>query len=129
MRSRALFFVQEARRSTLNRPQLDFISLAIHNKKIGIEKVIKMIDEMTATLKQDQVDDESKKEYCAIEFDNAEDKKKGLDRSISDLETAIAQGEEGISTLSEEIRALEAGIKALDKAVAEATEQRKEENE
>merc|ERR1719343_807245 len=31
--------------------------------------------------------------------------------------------------LSEEIAALEAGIKALDKSVAEATEQRKEENE
>merc|ERR1719272_1046546 len=106
MRSRALSFLPHSHN------QLDFIALAIHGQKIGFEKVIKMIDEMTATLKQEQVDDDSKKEYCAIEFDNAEDKKKGLDRSISDLETAIAQAEDGISTLMEEIKALEAGIKA-----------------
>merc|ERR1711937_752141 len=37
-------------------------------------------------------------------------------------------GKEGISTLIAEIKALEEGIVALDKAVAEATEQRKEEN-
>ena len=36
--------------------------------------------------------------------------------------------QESISTLAEEIASLEAGIKTLDKDVAEATEQRKEEN-
>jgi len=51
-----------------------------------------------------------------------------LENTISDEEAAIATAEESISTLSEEIAALTAGIKALDKAVAEATEQRKEEN-
>merc|ERR1719478_2008162 len=34
-----------------------------------------------------------------------------------------------IATLADEIKALEEGIKALDKSVAEATEQRKEEHE
>merc|ERR1712013_160323 len=43
-------------------------------------------------------------------------------------ENAIATTQEGIATLAEEIAALTEGIKALDKAVAEATEQRKEEN-
>merc|ERR1719272_2243371 len=51
------------------------------------------------------------------------------ERSISDLEAGIAAAEEGISTLKEEIKALEAGIKKLDEMVAEATEQRKAENE
>merc|ERR1719272_351335 len=51
------------------------------------------------------------------------------ERSISDLEASIAAAEEGISTLKEEILALEAGIKKLDEMVAEATEQRKEENQ
>merc|ERR1719272_443785 len=51
------------------------------------------------------------------------------ERSISDLEASIAAAEEGISALTEEIKALEAGIKNLDKMVAEATEQRKAENE
>merc|ERR1719359_2026935 len=88
-----------------------------------------MIDEMVVTLKKEQVDDDNKKEYCEKEFDVADDKKKGLERAISDNEKAIAEAEEGIATVTEEIKALEDGIKALDKSVAEATEQRKEENE
>ena len=51
------------------------------------------------------------------------------ERSVADLETAIANTEESIATLADEIAALNAGIAALDKSVAEATEQRKAENE
>jgi len=80
-------------------------------------------------LKKEQNDDNHKKEYCAAQFDFSDDKKKGLEHSVSDLETAIAKGKEAIATLTDEIKALEDGIKALDKSVAEATEQRKEENE
>ena len=62
------------------------------------------------------------------QFDEADDKKKGLERSISDSETVISEAKEGIATLTDEIAALKAGIVALDKAVAEATAQRKSEN-
>merc|ERR1719326_310045 len=127
VRARALAAIQMVQKS--GRPELDFIALAIRGKKIGFEKVIAMIDEMAATLKTEQLDDDHKKEYCAKEFDLADDKKKGLERSISDLETAIADAKEGISTTKDEIAALGASIKALDKAVAEATAQRKAENE
>merc|ERR1711972_1121994 len=75
-----------------------------------------------------QKDDDDKKEYCVKQFDEADDKKKGLERSISDLETVISESKEVIATLTDEIAALKAGIVALDKAVAEATEQRKAEN-
>merc|ERR1719478_1429646 len=88
-----------------------------------------MIDEMVATLKTEQQDDDHKKEYCAKQFDLSDDKKKGLERSISDLETVIEDAKDGIATSKSEIEALTASIKALDKAVADATEQRKEENE
>merc|ERR1719486_837551 len=108
---------------------LDFIALALQGKKVGFEKVIKLMDEMVVTLKKEQVDDDNKKEYCTIELDLADDKKKELERAISDSEKAIAEVEEGIATVTEEIAALEDGIKALDKSVAEAIEQRKEENE
>merc|ERR1712066_164900 len=57
-----------------------------------------------------------------------EDKVKSLKRSIGQDESAIATAKESISTLTEEIAALEAGIIALDKAVAEATKQRQDEN-
>jgi len=110
-------------------PQLDFIALAIQGKQIGFEKVIKMIDEMAATLKTEQLDDDHKKEYCAAQFDQADDKKKSLERSVSDLSTAIDEMKEGIATTTSEIAALGATIKALDKSVAAATEQRKDENE
>merc|ERR1712008_178157 len=109
--------------------QLEFLSLALHGKKVGFEKVIKMIDDMVAPLKVEQADDDSKKEYCATAFDQADDKKKGLERAVSDLETAIENAKEDIAKLGEEIDALKAGIKELDKMVTEATEQRKEENE
>jgi len=46
----------------------------------------------------------------------------------SDLETAIADAEEGIATTKTELETLEDGIRALDKSVDEATEQRKEEH-
>merc|ERR1719201_2139144 len=88
-----------------------------------------MIDEMVATLKTEQQDDDHKKEYCAKQFDLSDDKKKSLERSVSDLETAIADAKEGIAKTKEDISNLEAGIKALDASVAEATENRKQENE
>merc|ERR1719401_1424521 len=88
-----------------------------------------MIDEMVATLKAEQTDDEHKKEYCALEFDYAEDQKKSLERSVSDEENAIASAEEGIAKLKEEISALESGLAALAKTMAEAAELRKTESE
>merc|ERR1740121_339029 len=97
--------------------------------KIGFEKVIKMIDDMVTQLKKEQVDDDNKKTYCANQFDESDDKKKSLEKALSDTEAAIAKTEEGIATLAEEIAALDAGIKALDKSVAEATAQRKDEHE
>merc|ERR1719412_1062888 len=71
----------------------------------------------------------AKKEYCAKELDAADDKKKGLERAVSDFETAIENANEDIAKLAEEIETLKAVIKGLDKKVLEATEQRKEENE
>jgi len=68
-------------------------------------------------------------EYCAEQLDVSDDKKKGLERKISDLKTAIATGEESIATLTDEIAALTKGIADLDKSVAEATANRKAEHE
>merc|ERR1719353_1025885 len=71
----------------------------------------------------------TKKEYCAKQFDLTDDKKKGLERAIADLESVIDEAKDGIATLKSEIEALEDGIKALDKSVADATEQRKAEHD
>merc|ERR1719502_1823504 len=108
--------------------RLNLIALALKGKKVSFDKVIAMIDDMTALLKKEQVDDDNKKEYCETTIDQTEDKVKELELAVSDLEKAIADGKETIATLASEIEALPDGIKALDKQVAEATEQRKEEN-
>merc|ERR1719324_984320 len=68
-----------------------------------------------------------KKEYCNTQFDISDDKKKELERSVSDTDKAIDETKEVLATVDEEIKALEDGIAALDKEVAIATEQRKEE--
>merc|ERR1719482_2579684 len=122
---RALAAINAARRG---HPELSFIALALEGKKVNFDKVIKMIDEMVVVLGKEQQDDNNKKEYCETSFDEADDKKKSLERDISNLDKAIAKGKEEIARTEDEIKALQEGIKALDKAVAEATEQRKEEN-
>merc|ERR1719453_1177542 len=88
-----------------------------------------MIDNLVRDLKAEQSVDEDKKQYCNAEFDKAEDKKKGLDLDISDLDKAMEDAKESIASLAGEIKALEDGIKKLDKSVAEATATRKEEHD
>jgi len=129
MREQALAVLQAARgEKKSDRQRIDYIMLAIRGKKFGFDKVIKMIDNMVELLGSEQQDDNDKKEYCEMQLDNADDKKKGLERDVSKLEAAIETSKETITTLAGEIKALGDGIAALDKQVAEATEQRKEEN-
>jgi chromosome segregation ATPase len=108
---------------------VDLLEVALRGGKVGFGKIIKMIDNLTVELKKQQTDDDSKKSYCEDELDKAEDKKKGLANDVSDLETAIDDETESISTLKVEIEALDDGIKALDKEVADATENRQSEHE
>merc|ERR1719324_2366703 len=61
-----------------NRPELNFIALALQGRKVNFGKVIKMIDDMVVVLKTEQQDDDDKKEYCETQFDLADDKRKSL---------------------------------------------------
>jgi len=105
------------------------ISLALKGKKFSMDKVIKMIDDMVVLLGKEQVDDDDKKEMCEKQLDKAEDDLKILETTISDLEKEIEDTKESVATLTDEIAALKNGIEELDKMVAEATVNRKEENE
>jgi len=122
---RALAGVKHTSDKSLN---IDLISLALKSKKVDFSKVIKMIDDMVALLGKEQTDDDSKKDYCEQEFDKSDDRKKELERTISDLEKAITEQKEMVETLASEIKALEDGIYELDKDVAEATTTRKAEH-
>merc|ERR1719355_495198 len=129
VKQRALALIQAAR-STSKQPSipLDLVSMALKGKKVGFEKVIKLIDDMVVTLGQEQKDDDKKKEYCNAEIDAAEDKAKEIERNIKNLDAEMEDMEGTIATLTEEIKALEDGIVALDKSVVVATAQRKDEN-
>jgi len=129
----ALSTVRRAVRSAnhMDRPGLELLSLALAGKSAssgGFEKVIEMIDNMVDVLKKEQRDDADKKEYCSKQIDITDDKVKALNRDAEKTSNAIETAKESVATLIEEIAALTGGIKALDKSVAEATEQRKEEN-
>merc|ERR1712232_206860 len=130
MQASALAEVRKAQRMATQRaPGLDLIALALHGKTSGsFDKVVAMIDEMVDVLHKEQGTDDQKKEYCETEFDKSDDKKKGLEKTVSDEEAAMSRAEEGIATLTDELAALAAGIAELDKSVAQATEQRQEEH-
>merc|ERR1719453_771734 len=107
---------------------VDLIAMALTGKKVDFTKVIKMIDDMVVLLGKEQADDDHKKEYCEMQFDMTDDKKKDLERTISDLEKSIAENKEMVATLTTEIETLKEGIIKLDREVAEATMIRKDEH-
>merc|ERR1719310_584706 len=106
-----------------------FLELALMGEKADFSKVFKMIDDMVNILKTEQVDDDSKKEYCHMQIGMTKDKAKTLTGTISDIEVNIDEKTGTIATLKEDLKTLNAGIAELDKLVAEATQQRKEENQ
>jgi hypothetical protein len=129
-RRQALAAVQAARRvDHQGHAKLDLIMLSLSGRKVSFTKVITMIDEMVAMLKQEQLDDEHKKEYCELQFDESDDKKKSLEFTMEKTETAIEKTTTGIEQAIEAIKALTEAIKALDESVATATSQRQAENE
>jgi chromosome segregation ATPase len=134
VRTHALAEIQKALASGVKRDKtgLEMLVLALSGKRAlskgGFEKVIKMIDDLVVLLKQEQMDDEHKKEYCQQQLDHSDDSKKELEKGIADATASIETAQESIATLTEEIASLEKSIKAMDKDVAEQTEQRKEEN-
>jgi len=90
--------------------------------------VIKMIDGMIELLNKEQVDDETKKEWCYQEGKKAD---KELNTKQDALDGLKAQDEElkdRISSNAEAIAGLVESIAKLDKEVAEATELRKREH-
>jgi hypothetical protein len=108
---------------------LRFLELALMGRKVDFSKVFKMIDDMVVILKQEQVDDDAKQEYCNMQLDTTKDKAKGLTKNIKDLEVDIDEKTLAVSALKEDLKVLNKGITELDRLVADATQQRKQENE
>jgi len=110
-------------------PDLRFLELALMGRKVDFTKVFRMIDEMVAILKEEQVDDDAKSEYCNLQLDNTKDKAKALTKNIKDLEVDGDEKTASIKQLLDDLKVLNRGIAELDRLVADATLQRKQENE
>merc|ERR1719321_2455499 len=108
--------------------EAQLVQLALRGKKVGFEKITKMMDDMVVLLGKEQDDDDQQKEYCETEFEKSEDQEGALKRKIKGLETEISEGADAIAGLKDDIAALTQGIADLDKSVQEATETRKEES-
>merc|ERR1719222_1723755 len=89
------------------------LSSALKSKSVDFSKISAQIDGMIDVLGKEQADD---------------DKQKATEEKLASLAASIEEMSATVATLKSEIETLSAEIKVLDKAVAEATEQRKEEH-
>merc|ERR1740138_1962201 len=103
--------------------------MALKSGVHGFEKVVGMVDGMVGVLEQEQVKDDKTDVWCLAELDKAKDEAKATGVDIEELASAVEEQRDAIAATASEIDALKAGLAALDKSVAEATEQRKEEHE
>merc|ERR1719387_674591 len=87
-----------------------------------------MIDGMEKVLKEEQADDDSTKAFCDKDIEKSTHEKKDTEEAVAASQAFIDETTAESAATAEEITELQKEIKALDKAVAEATEQRKEEH-
>merc|ERR1719473_1873003 len=88
-----------------------------------------MIDGMVGVLGNEQNDDDSQKAFCEDEFDKSAAQKKETEGKLTSLKASLEDMDATVETLTGEVKTLQDEIVSLDKAVAEATEQRKSEHE
>merc|ERR1719247_3150572 len=110
---------------TVNR---HLILAALKSGTGGFEKVNTMIDGMNEVLEGEQVADDKQDVWCLAELDKAKEEAKATEEDIGDLSSAVDSERDKIADLGSEIEALKKGLEDLDKSVAEATEQRKDEH-
>jgi chromosome segregation ATPase len=120
--------VQHLAKSSTNADALNLIAYALKAKKADFSKVLAMIDNMVTLLGKEQGDDDAQKSMCDKDFEESAEHKKETEEAIASSKANIADMEEQSATLASEVATLQDEIKALDQAVAEATEQRKNEH-
>merc|ERR1719420_890791 len=108
--------------------QVQFLENALKAKSIDFSKVIKMVEEMEAVLKEEQASDDAQKSFCDKDISKSEAEQKDTEEEIASSAALIEECKEASAATADEIALLQKETKELDLAVAEATEQRKEEH-
>jgi len=108
--------------------ELGLVTYALKAKAVDFSKVLAMIDNMVTELKTEQKDDDAQKAFCDKDLEKSETTKKNLENSIASSAALIEETQEASATAADEVATAQTEIKNLDKAVAEASEQRKSEH-
>merc|ERR1719238_863034 len=108
--------------------QVQFLENALKSKSVDFTKVIKMVEEMEVVLKEEQASDDAQKSFCDKDIAKSEKEEKDTEEEIASSAALIEECKEASAATADEIALLQKEIKELDLAVAEATEQRKEEH-
>jgi hypothetical protein len=108
--------------------KLELLAYSLKTGKVDFSKITKMIDEMIVHLGNEQKADEDHKNYCNDEADKNADTKRTLERDIKDKTAEIDSLDNQMETLKAEMKALEENSADTEKAMEEATVQRKAEN-
>merc|ERR1719197_568152 len=108
--------------------QLSLMASALKSKAVDFSKITEQIDGMIDVLGKEQADDDKQKAFCDEEFTKSAAEKTETEDKLASLAASIEEMSATVATMKSEIETLTAEIKALDKAVAEATETRKEEH-
>merc|ERR1740138_1502710 len=111
-----------------SQPTLELIQYSLRAKAVDFSKIQAQIDGMIKVLGDEQDDDDTQKAFCDKEISKSEKQQADTEDAIEVSAASIDEMTSSSATLAEEIATLGEEIKALDKAVAEATEQRKEEH-
>merc|ERR1719217_363971 len=111
-----------------HKAQLELIELQMKAKKVDFSKILAMIEGMVQVLHEEQKDDDTQKTFCDSDIEKSTREKKDTEEAVAASQAFIEETTAESAATAEEIAELQKSIKALDKAVAEATEQRKEEH-
>merc|ERR1719194_178629 len=115
-------------KSQVHATVFSLLTSALKSKSVDFSKISAQIDGMMDVLGKEQADDDKQKAFCDAEFTKSAAEKKETEEKLASLAASIEEMSATVATLKSEIETLSAEIAALDKAVAEATEQRKEEH-
>merc|ERR1719407_148774 len=108
--------------------QIALIQFALKAKAVDFSKILAQIDGMVKVLAEEQATDDETKAFCSKEIGAKDAEQADTEEAIAQSTAAIEDMTEESATLASEMASLQKEIKALNKAVAEATEQRKEEH-
>jgi len=121
MRRVALQTLQKALPEGKHDSKMDFVALALRNKKTSFTKVKQMIDSMVRLLNQEMVDDQEKKSQCTSDKEENEDSITVLEQTRKDLATDRQKKD---ATLKEEESNLKEGVAQIAKLDAQVKQAR-----